>query len=98
MINQVDAVKNANLDLYFYRTQHAAEVDLVIAKGLTIVATAEIKYSNSPQLSKGNFQAFEDLNAPMNYVITPSSDDYLFKERVRICSLKAFIFNYLPQF
>ncbi|MEI6138124.1 MAG: ATP-binding protein [Mariniphaga sp.] len=98
VINQVDAVKNANLDLYFYRTQHAAEVDLVIAKGLTIVATAEIKYSNSPQLSKGNFQAFEDLNAPMNYVITPSSDDYLFKERVRICSLKAFIFNYLPQF
>ncbi len=98
VINQIQALKKNPLDLYFYRTHNGAEVDLVITKGLTVVATAEIKYSNSPQLSKGNFQAFEDLNAPMNYVITPSSDDYLFKERVRICSLKAFIFNYLPQF
>ncbi len=98
VINQIQALKKNQLDLYFYRTHNGAEVYLVITKGLTVVATAEIKYSNSPQLSKGNFIAFEDLNAPMNYVITPSSDDYLFKERVRICSLKAFIFNYLPQF
>ncbi len=98
VINQIQALKKNQLDLYFYRTHNGAEVDLVITKGLTVVATAEIKYSNSPQLSKGNFIAFEDLNAPMNYVITPSSDDYLFKERIRICSLKAFIFNYLPQF
>ena len=98
VINQILALKRNQFDLYFYRTHNGAEVDLVITKGLTVVATAEIKYSNSPQLSKGNFQAFDDLNAPMNYVITPSSDDYLFKERIRICSLKAFIFNYLTQF
>ena len=61
-----------------------------------IFTAREIKYSNSPQLSKGNFNAFEDLNAPMNYVVTPSSDDYLFKERIRVCSLRAFISNYLP--
>ena len=96
VINQIQALKKNQLDLYFYRTHNGAEVDLVITKGLTVVATAEIKYSNSPQLSKGNFIAFEDLNAPMNYVITPSSDDYLFKERIRICSLKAFISKYLP--
>lgn len=96
VINQLLALKKNQIDLYFYRTHHGAEVDLVFTKGLTVVATAEIKYSNSPQLTKGNFQAFDDLNAPMNYVITPSSDDYLFKERVRICSLKAFITNYLP--
>ena len=95
VINQILALKKNQIDLYFYRTHHGAEVDLVFTKGLTVVATAEIKYSNSPQLTKGNFQAFDDLNAPMNYVITPSSDDYLFKERVRICSLKAFITNYL---
>ncbi len=95
VINQIQALKKNQLDLYFYRTHNGAEVDLVITKGLTVVATAEIKYSNSPQLSKGNFIAFEDLNAPMNYVITPSSDDYLFKERIRVCSLKAFIANYL---
>jgi uncharacterized protein len=98
VINQIQAVKQNQIDLYFYRTHQGTEVDLVFTKGLTVVATAEIKYSNSPQLTKGNFQAFEDLNAPMNYVITPFSDDYIFKERVRICSLKAFISNYLPIF
>jgi hypothetical protein len=96
VVNQLMALKKSQVDLYFYRTHQGTEVDLVFTKGLTVVATAEIKYSNSPQLTKGNFQAFDDLNAPMNYVITPSSDDYLFKERIRICSLKAFITNYLP--
>jgi predicted AAA+ superfamily ATPase len=96
VINQLLALKKNQIDLYFYRTQHGSEVDLVFTKGLNVIATAEIKYSNSPHLGKGNFLAFEDLNAPMNYVITPSSDDYIFKERVRVCSLKAFIANYLP--
>jgi uncharacterized protein len=94
--NQLFALKNSGIELYFYRTHHGSEVDLVFTKGLTVVATAEIKYSNSPQLSKGNYLAFDDLNAPMNYVITPSSDDYIFKQHIRICSLKAFITNHLP--
>lgn len=95
VFNQVSALKPNSIDLYFYRTHQGTEVDLVFTRGLTVIATAEIKYSNSPHLTKGNFQAFDDLNAPMNYVITPSSDDYLFKERIRICSLEAFIFEYL---
>ena len=95
VVNQIMVLKKNPIDLYFYRTHQGTEVDLVFTRGLQVVATAEIKYSNSPQLTKGNFQAFEDLNAPMNYVITPSSDDYLFKERIRICSLKAFVTNYL---
>ncbi len=95
VINQIIALKRKRIDIYFYRTHHGAEVDLVFTKGLTVVATAEIKYSNSPHLTRGNFYAFEDLKAPMNYVITPSSDDYLFKESIRICSLKTFISEYL---
>ena len=96
VINQLLTLKKNQIELYFYRTHQGAEVDLVFTKGLTVIATAEIKYSNSPQLTKGNFIAFEDLNAPMNFVITPSSDDYIFKERVRVCSLKAFTSKYLP--
>jgi uncharacterized protein len=96
VINQVIAIKKDRNDIYFYRTHHNAEVDLVVTRGLKVVAAAEIKYSNSPQLTKGNFQAFDDLNAPQNFVITPSSDDFLFKENIRVCSLKTFINNYLP--
>ena len=95
VINQILALKNNHLDLYFYRTHQGTEMDLVFTRGFNVIATAEIKYSNSPQLTKGNFQAIEDLNSPLNFVITPSSDDYLIKERLRVCSLKAFILNYL---
>ena len=66
MINQILALKKNQIDLYFYRTHHGAEVDLVFTKALNVVATAEIKYSNFPQLSKGNYLAFDDLNAPIN--------------------------------
>ena len=90
-------MKSNRIETMFYRTHQGAEVDLVFTKGLTVVATAEIKYSNSPQLSRGNLQALEDLNAPVNFVVTPSSDDFLIKENIRVCSLKTFIFNYLSK-
>lgn len=95
VFNQVLTLKPDGVDLYFYRTHHGAEVDLVFSRGYQIVATAEVKYSNAPQLTKGNFQAFDDLKAPMNFVITPSSDDFLMKEKVRACSLKYFVLNHL---
>ena len=95
VFNQVLALKPDGVDLYFYRTHHGAEVDLVFARGYTVVSTAEVKYSNSPQLSKGNFQAMEDLKSPANYVITPSSDDFLMKENIRVCSLQHFLKSYL---
>ncbi len=96
VINQISSIKSSQIDLFFYRTHHMAEADLVFARGLKVVASAEIKYSNSPYLTKGNYLAFEDLKAPVSFVITPSSDDYLIKHQIRVCSLKSFIFNYLP--
>ncbi|MFB6318432.1 ATP-binding protein [Saccharicrinis sp. FJH54] len=98
VFNQVYAVRPDGTGIYFYRTHQGTEVDLVFTRGLAVIATAEIKYSNSPKLTKGNFQAFEDLKSPMNFVITPSSDDYLIKERIRVCSLSDFIYNYLSKF
>lgn len=96
VINQVNVLKSNRIEMMFYRTHQGAEVDLVFTKGLTVVATAEIKYSNSLQLSRGNLQAMEDLNAPVNFVLTPSSDDFLIKGNIRVCSLKTFIDKYLP--
>lgn len=95
---QVTSLKTENIETFFYRTHNGAEADLVFVKGVTVVATAEIKYSNSPILSKGNYQAFDDLGAGMNYIITPSSDDFLSKEKIRVCSLKTFLTKYLPSF
>jgi len=96
VIQQIAANLPTDTEMYHYRTHNGSEIDLVLNRGASPMASIEIKLSDSPNLSRGNTIAFEDLNTPMNYVITPSSDDYLFKERVRVCSLKAFIANYLP--
>ena len=52
VINQILALKKNRIDIYFYRTHHGAEVDLVFTKGFIVVATAEIKYSNAPNSRK----------------------------------------------
>ena len=96
VVTQVLAAKNNSYSIYFYRTHHGAEVDLVITKGQKVHAAVEIKFTNSPKLSKGNYIAFEDLKARSNFVITPYSDDYLITESIRVCSLKTFILKYLP--
>lgn len=59
------------------------------------VAAIEIKLSNAPKLSRGNTIALEDINAPANYIITPSSEDFPISDKTRVCSLNTFINKYL---
>jgi len=82
VINQILATKKSSIDLYFYRTHQGTEIDVVLTKGIKTLACAEIKFSNSPKISRGNIQAFRDLRAPANFIITPSSDTYLIKENI----------------
>lgn len=96
VINQILSTKKPSLDIGFFRTHQGAEVDVVIAKGLKVLACAEIKYSNNPKISKGNIQAFKDLNAPVNFVITPSSANFYLKENIMVTSVKHFIIEILP--
>ena len=96
-VNQILSVNADRLAPCFFRTQHQAEIDLVLTKGFHPKAAIEIKYSNAPSLSKGNYQAMDDIGAPLNFAITPSSDDYLYKEHFRICSLATFIQRYLRE-
>ena len=39
--------------------------------------------------------AFEDIDAQSNYIITPSSDDYLMNKSTRVCYLVDFIGKYI---
>lgn len=95
-IEQISSLKNPDCDLYFYRTHAGAEVDLIFVKALQPLATVEIKFTSTPSLGKGFYNCTEDLKTTKNFVVTPFSDDYLYHENVRICSLITFISNYLP--
>ena len=81
----------------FYRSQDGAECDLVIERGGKHLVCIEIKFSNAPKISKGNYIAMKDIDALHNFVLTPGSDDFPMKTDVRVCSLDTFIFKYIPE-
>jgi predicted AAA+ superfamily ATPase len=91
VIEQIHAAKPNDTDLYYYRTHHGAEVDLVLVKGIKPVATIEIKYSNAPALTRGYYECLSDLQTENNFVITPNSQKVNTKEGVLIISLEEFL-------
>lgn len=87
VIQQVIAGLPYNIQPYFYRTQDGAELDLILVKGNNVKVAIEIKYTNSPVLSRGNTLAQEDLGSPPLLVVTPSAEDFNLRENVTVCSI-----------
>ena len=61
---------------YFYRTAAGAEIDLVILNAGRPPVAVEIKYSSSPKVSKGFWNAFEDLKYQKGFVVYPGAESY----------------------
>lgn len=88
VIQQIIAQLSYTISPYFYRTADGSELDLVLVRGTNPVLGIEIKYSNSPKLSRGNYIASKDLGDIPLLVITPSATDYKMAENVDVCSLQ----------
>ncbi len=80
-----------NIRPFFYRTHQGAEIDLVLVKGLKPIIAIEIKYSLTPNVSKGFYEALDDLGNPTSYVIIPSGISYKTKQNSKIISFEEFI-------
>jgi len=75
---------------YFYRTSSGNEVDLVIethSKRLVV----ECKASSAPQLTKGNWNAIEELKPDNSFIIAPISSTYPIKENIWVTNLTSFL-------
>ena len=81
--------------MYFYRTQHGAECDVILVDGLKPVAAIEIKYATIPSLSKGFYNVLDDLNINKAFVITPGEKHYILDEKTTVCGLHFFLRNLL---
>ena len=88
IIEQIISTAPKEFKFYFYRTQAGAEIDLLaIDKNENIIAI-EIKYSLNPTLTKGFWNAVEDLKQFKNqklkkvFVVYPGIDTYPIKENV----------------
>lgn len=72
---------------FYYRTQHGAEADLILVKGMKPVACIEIKYSKAPVLKAGFYQCIKDLQTIHNWVIYSGEDTYTGREGILYTSL-----------
>ena len=85
-------------DFYYYRTQHGAEVDLVMITPKGKKVCMEIKFSISPNISKGFYQSIIDLEPDFKYIITPGGECFDRSDGLRICPLSIFLEQELPSF
>lgn len=94
VIQQVIAGLSYDTQAYYYRTADGSELDLLLVRGNRPVVGLEIKYTNAPTLSRGNYIASRDVgNVPL-LVITPSAQDFRPDEQTQVCSL-ATVWQYL---
>ncbi len=70
----------------FYRTHAGAEIDLVLEKGRRRVAI-ECKASTSPTVSRGFWQALEDLEIEEAFIVAPVQDSYPIRKGVEVMPL-----------
>jgi predicted AAA+ superfamily ATPase len=83
-IEQILALKPFQYDAYFYRTLSAAaaEIDLVLTKGLNVEIAVEIKYSLSPKLTKSSVNALDEVKPQKTWVVYPGTESYPLKKDV----------------
>lgn len=77
-------------ECYFWATQSAAELDLLIVKDGKKLGF-EFKYSDAPSLTKSMKIAMTDLNLDRLTVIYPGSKSYFLDEKIKVISLSRYI-------
>ena len=83
-LEQILALRPARYDTYYYRTQsaRAAEIDLVLTKGLNVEIAVEIKYSLTPKLTKSSTNAITEVKPRRTWVVYPGNESYPLKKDV----------------
>ncbi len=97
VIEQIFALIDDRVNIFYFRTHHGAEADLVFVKGIKPISSIEIKHSNSPIVTKGFHESINTLKTKRNFVITPNSDTYETTNKITVCALKTFLENYIQK-
>ena len=69
----------------FYRTAAGAELDVVVETGRETTGF-EIKFSSAPKVSKGFWQACEDIGVHKAYVMAPVQEGWVMAKDVQVIS------------
>jgi predicted AAA+ superfamily ATPase len=83
VIEQICGQLPASSSVSFYRTAAGAELDLVIETGRERIGI-EAKFSSAPKVTKGFWQACEDVGVAKAYVVAPVREGYPLGEGVEV--------------
>ncbi|OGY87079.1 MAG: ATPase [Candidatus Kerfeldbacteria bacterium RIFOXYA2_FULL_38_24] len=90
IIEQLINIAPEHWESYFYRTNSGAEIDLLFLTNNLEPVAIEIKYSLSPKISKGFWQATEDIKCKKKFILYPGQESYKIKNDVEILSVNDF--------
>lgn len=76
IVEQIMGILPERWQAFFYRTGAGAEIDLALFDNKYKPIAIEIKYSMSPKLERGFWNAYEDLSCRKGYVIYPGTESY----------------------
>ena len=82
VIEQIVGLLPETREVFFYRTNAGAEIDLLFFDRQNRPVAVEIKYSLSPKVSRGFWNAMEDLSCGNGFVVYPGSEMYPITENV----------------
>lgn len=84
-IEQISNHLPLGASLFFYRTAAGAEMDVVVETGRERLGF-EIKFSSVPTVTKGFWQACEDLGVSKAYVVAPVQEGWRMSANVEVVS------------
>jgi uncharacterized protein len=82
VIEQVMGKLPRDWQAHFYRTSAGAEIDLLLHDNKNRPIAVELKYSATPQVTKGFWTAMDDLSCKKGYVMYPGAEAYPIAENV----------------
>lgn len=86
VIEQIAAHVPAGATLSFYRTSAGTEMDAVVELGQTRLAF-EVKFSSAPKVTKGFWQARDDLEPTATYIVAPVEEGWPMQDGVSVISV-----------
>jgi len=83
VIEQIAAHLPEGASMSFYRTTAGAELDVVVEIGLKKIGF-EVKFSSAPKVTKGFWQACEDVGVTQAYIVAPVENGWTIQQNVSV--------------
>jgi uncharacterized protein len=85
---QITGLMAGKSEVYFYRTNAGAEIDLLFFDKTNSPVAVEVKYSLSPRVTKGFWNALDDLGCKAGFVVYPGEEAYPLGRNVSTLPIK----------